>query len=74
MPTPFKALLTVLFLAVAAFSVFGCLASFEPGVSYGWKLGYAAVLAASAGAIGWIWRRPCRSSGGESGRDRRVAP
>lgn len=43
-------------IAFAGFCVFGFLASFEPGVSLGWKLGYAVAFGASlfCAAVPWI--------------------
>lgn len=42
-------ILLVLFLLVALFCIFGFLASFEPGIGVGWKIGYAIAFFASLG-------------------------
>ena len=58
MPLVLRALLTLLCLPVAAFSVFGYMASFEPGVGSGWKVGYAVLFfaALAAGLLPWLRR------------------
>ncbi len=42
--TPLRALISLLCVPVAAFSVFGFLASFEPPASGAWMIGYAGLL------------------------------
>lgn len=53
-----RLLATVASLGVAAFCVFGFLASFEPGVSAAWKVGYAVVfvVALLGAAAAWLGR------------------
>lgn len=48
MTTVARVFIGSLCLLVAAFSVFGFAASFEPGIGIGWKLGYAGVFTLSA--------------------------
>ena len=55
-----RMLATFASLAVAAFSVFGFLASFEPGVSPVWKVGYAVVFAVSILGAAVPWRSRAR--------------
>ena len=60
MPIVLRLLATLASLAIAAFCVFGFLASFEPGVSPAWKVGYAVVfVVALLGAAG-AWLGPAR--------------
>lgn len=53
---PIRILISVMCMPVAAFSVFGFLASFEPGVAIGWKIGYATlfVVLVATGIAPWI--------------------
>ena len=55
MSMPVRFLISVSCLPVAAFSVFGFLASFEPGVTIGWKMGYAIRGISSLGAAVLPW-------------------
>lgn len=57
-----KIFISVVCAAIAAFSVFGFLASFEPGVAIGWKIGYALVFAVTTAAAicPWALRRAPR--------------
>lgn len=56
LPKAAKLLLSLVCLPLAAWSVFGFMASFEPGVSIGWKLGYAIAFLAllAAGTSPWL--------------------
>jgi hypothetical protein len=53
-----RLLATLASLAIAAFCVFGFLASFEPGVGPVWKIGYAVVfvVALLGAAVAWLGR------------------
>jgi hypothetical protein len=53
-----RLLATLASLAIAAFCVFGFLASFEPGVGPAWKIGYAVVfvVALLGAAVAWLGR------------------
>jgi hypothetical protein len=55
-----RLLITLVAMGVAAFSAFGFLASFEPGLSGVWKVVYAVVFVAAL--IGGLlpWTRPVR--------------
>ena len=56
-----RALLAFLVLAPVPFLLFGFLASFEPGVHWGWRLGYGVFLLWSlitAARLCWVKRRP----------------
>jgi hypothetical protein len=44
-------------LAVAAFAVYGFLASFEPGPHLIWKIGYGMLFVAAVGAGLWSFRQ-----------------
>lgn len=59
MVSPVRMLISVICLSVAAFSVFGFLASFESGVGTDWKIAYAAVGISSLGLslLPWIFGR-----------------
>ncbi len=54
-----RSLVSVACLTVAAFCVFGFMASFEPGVAVGWKIGYASLFVAfvAASVVPWLRRR-----------------
>ena len=52
-------ILFVLFLLVTLFCIFGFLASFEPGIGVGWKIGYAIAFFASL-AFGILCLRATR--------------
>ena len=64
MPTAARAILAIILLGLAAFSVFGFLAAGEPGnepVRLVWRIGYAALGLASLAGAGWLfWRRSPR--------------
>jgi hypothetical protein len=55
-----RSLATCASLAIGAFSVFGFLASFEPGVSPAWKIGYAVVFAMAILGAALPWRSRAR--------------
>ena len=55
MPIPLRILISAVCLPVAAFSVFGFLASFEPGITIGWKIGYTILGVGSLGAAVLPW-------------------
>jgi hypothetical protein len=50
-----RTLIAAVFLGLAAFSVFGFMSSFEPGVGVGWKIGYAVVCISSVGLSALPW-------------------
>ncbi len=55
-----RSLATCSSLAVAAFCVFGFLASFEPGVGPAWKAGYAVVFTIAILSAALPWRNRTR--------------
>jgi len=55
MTMPLRILISVACLFVAAFSFFGFLASFEPGVTIGWKIGYSIMGIVSLGVAVLPW-------------------
>jgi hypothetical protein len=61
MSTVLRLLATAASLGVAAFCAFGFLASFEPGVSPAWKVGYAVVFTLSILGAAVSWRRRART-------------
>jgi len=63
MPVVLRLLASLASLAVGAFSVFGFLASFEPGVSPAWKVGYAVLFAAAILGAMLPWRGSRRTTG-----------
>lgn len=56
-----KVVLALGLLAVAAFCVFGILATFEPGTALGWRVGYGAALVACTYAALRLLRKGSRS-------------
>jgi hypothetical protein len=62
MTTVPRIIITLALLGVTAFCVFGLLASFEPGVSLAWRVGYATAIVACLVGLVWTWARASRSA------------